>query len=413
MNDVSQHLRKCRACGGRLSLTFCDLGTMAVANAYLSKEADLMAEPVYPLRVKVCEHCKLVQLDTVVDAASIFSEYAYYSSASATWLAHAAQFSQAMTERLLLNQDSLVVEVASNDGYLLRNFVQAGIPCQGIEPAANIAAQAIANGIPTEVVFLNVDTARALVEKRGRHADLVVANNVLAHVPDINGFVAGLATLAGAHGVVSIEAPHLVRLVEGIQFDTIYHEHYAYWSLLAMENVLNRHGLHVFDLEQLPTHGGSLRVLAKADPLVHASEALTAVREMESQLGLQGEAYYQGFDQRVQAVLSHFRTWLGQQRYRGHRMAAYGAAAKGNTFLNAAGVSNATFLAVADKSPGKQGRLLPGSHIPVLTPEAMLTLVPDDILVLPWNIADEIVNELRQSGFKGRIWTATPDMRLH
>ena len=399
----------CRACGGRLGTVFCDLGVQPVANSYVAPERAALPEPRFPLRAVVCDDCRLVQLDTVVDAEGIFADYAYFSSASASWLDHAARFAAGMTARLGLGAASLVVEVASNDGYLLRNFVAAGIPCLGIEPAANVAAVARAAGVPTEVAFLGAATAREIVARRG-HADLVVANNVLAHVPTVGDFVAGLAALAGPRGVVSIEAPHLLRLVDGVQFDTIYHEHYAYWSLLAMERLLTRHGLHVFEVEQLATHGGSLRVLAAAEAR-GTGEGLAAIRAEEAARGVAGDAFYAGFEARVQRTIGDFRAWLWQARVAGRRIGAYGAAAKGNTFLNAAGVTAVDILAVADRSPAKQGRLLPGSHIPVVTPEALLAMPLDDILVLPWNIGTEIAGQLRACGFRGRILTAVPAMR--
>jgi SAM-dependent methyltransferase len=399
----------CRACGAPFGPTLCDLGVMALANAYLPPDADLTLEPRYPLRAVVCSACRMVQLDHVVDAAGIFGEYAYYSSASSSWLAHAQAFCTEISARLSLGPDALVIEVASNDGYLLRNFVAAGIPCLGIEPAANIAAHARAAGVPTETAFLTPDTAAAITARHGL-ADLVIANNVLAHVPDINGFVAGLAALLRPEGVLSIEAPHLANLVEQVQFDTIYHEHYAYWSLLAVERVLAAHGLHVFDLTELPTHGGSLRYLVARQPRA-PSASLQAMRAREAALGLDGDAWYQGFQGHVADVVAGFRDWLGRTKAQGRRIAAYGAAAKGNTFLNAAGLGPDDLLAVADLSPAKQGRRLPGTHIPVVTPQALLDLAPDDILILPWNIAPEIVGNLRSMGYPGTLWTAIPRMR--
>jgi SAM-dependent methyltransferase len=352
----------------------------------------------------------MVQLDHVVDASGIFSNYAYFSSASSSWLAHAKTFCNAMITRLNLGPQSLVIEVASNDGYLLRNFVAEGVPCLGIEPAANVAAMAVAQGVPTEVCFLNTATAADIVLRQGRKADLVVANNVLAHVPDVNGFVAGLAILTAPEGVLSVEAPHLLSLVDGVQFDTIYHEHYAYWSLLALERLFDRHGLHVFDVEPLTTHGGSLRYLASPSQRA-PSPALLALRQTEATRGLDADAFYAGFDAKVQRVLEGFRAWLKGRA--GRRVVAYGAAAKGNTFLNAAGANATDLLAVADLSPAKQGRLLPGSHVPVVSPTALLALEPDDILILPWNIAPEITAQLREAGYHKSLWTAVPEMRKH
>lgn len=402
-------LTHCRACNAPFGPVLCDLGTMAVANSYLPPDADPSAEPEFPLRAVVCSACRMVQLDHVVDATGIFSDYAYFSSASSSWLAHAATFCAAMIRRLDLGPSSMVIEVASNDGYLLRNFVAAGIPCLGVEPAANVAEAARAAHVPTEVAFLNAATA-ADITRRHRPADLVIANNVLAHVPDINGFVAGLALLLAPGGVLSVEAPHLLNLVDQVQFDTIYHEHYAYWSLLAVERLFARHGLHVFDAETLPTHGGSLRIFAAKDPRP-ATPALRALRDLEATRELEGDGFYQGFNARVAEVLDGFRRWLAAQTRAGRKVAAYGAAAKGNTFLNAAKVGARDLMAVADLSPAKQGRRLPGSHLPVVAPRDLLAMQPDDILILPWNIAPEIVLQLREAGFTGGIWTAVPEMR--
>ncbi len=412
MMTGATRVTRCRSCGGAFGPVFCDLGETAVANSYLPPDADPAAEPRYPLCAVVCSQCRMVQLDHSVDATGIFSDYAYFSSASSSWLDHAARYAAAMTDRLGLGAGSLVIEVASNDGYLLKNFVAAGIPCLGIEPAANVAAVAVAAGVPTEVCFLTPDSAARIVAGRGRGADLVAANNVLAHVPDINGFVAGLARLLAPQGVLTVEAPHLLRQVDGVQFDTIYHEHYAYWSLMAIEPLFARHGLTVFDVEHLPTHGGSLRVFAS--PTARApSPALVALRETEAARGLGGDGFYTGFDAHVRHLLAGFRDWLAKARAEGRRIAAYGAAAKGNTFLNAAGVGADDLLAVADLSPAKAGRLLPGSHVPVVSPAALLALAPDDILILPWNIAPEIVGQLRGAGFAGALWTAVPEMRAH
>ena len=402
----------CRACGGRLGLTFCDLGRQPVANSYVPPERAGEPEPSFRLRAVVCESCRLVQLDTVVDERGIFTDYAYFSSMSSTWLDHAARFCAAMTQRLALGAGSFVVEVASNDGYLLRNFVAAGIPCLGIEPALNVAGIARAGGVPTEARFFGRAAARDILGTRGgRPADLVVANNVLAHVPDLDDFIGGLALLAGAVGVVSIEAPHLVAQVDGVQFDTIYHEHYAYWSLLSMEAALARHGLRVFDVERLATHGGSLRVFSAAGARVE-SATLLALRAEETARGLDGDAFYSGFGPRVRGVLDGLRAWLAECATEGRRVCAYGAAAKGNTLLNATGVTAADILAVADRSSAKQGRLLPGSHIPVVSPEAMLALRPDDILILPWNIEAEVAAQLRATGFCGRLAVAVPRLTV-
>jgi len=398
----------CRACGGAISAMFCDLGATPLANDYPPPGSAPL--PRYPLAAVVCGTCRLVQLDHVVEAEAIFTDYAYFSSFSESWLDHAARYAAAMQARLSLGAQSFIVEIASNDGYLLRNFVAAGIPCLGVEPAANVAASAVAAGVPTEVRFFGREAARDIVARRG-HADLVIANNVLAHVPDVVDFAAGLAHLAGPRGVVTIEAPHLLSLVDGVQFDTIYHEHYAYWSLYAVERLLAAQGLRVFDVEKLTTHGGSLRYFASADATRAEAPGLLEVRAEEDARGMAGDAFYQGFNARVAEALAAFKAWLAQCRAAGMRLGAYGAAAKGNTFLNAAGVTAADFIAVADRNPAKQDRLLPGSAIPIVSPEALLAMAPDAILVLPWNLAEEISGQLRAAGFKGQLATALPAPR--
>ena len=401
----------CRFCGGALSIGFCDLGETPLANSYVRPEHAATPDPAFPLTVVVCERCYLVQLDHIADAAGIFTDYAYFSSFSSTWLAHAATFTRDAIARHGLGPRSFVVEIASNDGYLLRNFVAAGIPCLGVEPAANVAAAALAAGVPTEIAFFGRERARAIVAARG-HADLVIANNVLAHVPDLDDFVGGLALLAGPRGVVSIEAPHLLALIEQTQFDTIYHEHYAYWSLHAMRQTLAAHGLAVFALEVLPTHGTSLRVSASAAPQVADPRALAAVAAREAAAGIAGPALYLGFDARVRSLLAGFRAWLDKAQRQGRRVAAYGAAAKGNTFLNAGHVTVDDIAMVADRNPEKQGRLLPGSRIPIVSPAALIAARPDDVVILPWNIAAEVAGELasiRAQG--GLLWTAIPCIR--
>jgi C-methyltransferase C-terminal domain/Putative zinc binding domain/Methyltransferase domain len=404
----------CRFCDGPLSIDFCDLGATPLANSYVERSEAGTPDPRHPLQARVCERCHLVQLAWIADAGAIFSDYAYFSSYSAGWLAHAAAFVQLARQRLQLGPQSLVVEVASNDGYLLKNCLSAGIPCLGVEPAANVAAVAVAAGVPTLVRFFGRALAQEIVAGRGC-ASLAIANNVLAHVPDLNDFVAGLALLVGPQGVVAIEAPHLVRLVESCQFDTIYHEHYAYWSLLAMERVLAAHGLQVFDVERLATHGGSLRVwaCAAASAWYRPTAALQAVRDEEAALGVGTAAYYAGFGPRIATVLADARRFLAQARRDGRRVAAYGAAAKGNTFLNTLGASADDLLFVADRNPAKQGRLLPGSRVPIVAPDAVFEQRPDHLLILPWNLADEVAAEMVGiSAWGGRFVVAIPQLRV-
>ncbi len=379
----------CRFCGAPLTRTFVDLGETPLANAYL--ETSDQPDPRFPLHARVCSACRLVQVDAVATPEHIFGHYAYFSSYSASWVEHARRFCAAMVARFSLSDDSQVVEVASNDGYLLRHFVAVGIPALGIEPAANVAEAARAIGVPTEAIFFGLETAKELRE-RGRAADLLVGNNVLAHVPDINDFVAGLAHLLKAEGVLSVEFPHLLRLMAEVQFDTIYHEHFCYLSLLAVERVFAAHGLRVFDVEELPTHGGSLRVLACRKEASHAEgDGLARVRADEAAAGLDGDAAYEGFEDKVRAVRDSLLAFLAEAKAEGRRVAAYGAAAKGNTLLNYCGVTADDIEFVVDRSPHKQGHLLPGSRIPVHDPSRLAEAKPDYILILPWNLKDEIM----------------------
>jgi hypothetical protein len=415
MTPPSRHIDACRFCGGGLCIPFCDLGKSPLANSYVEPARAADPDPRFPLNAVVCERCFLVQLDEIVNPTGIFVDYAYFSSYSSSWLAHAAAFADAATKRLGLDRNSLVVEIASNDGYLLKNFVAAGIPCLGVEPAVNVAVAAEAVGVCTLVAFFGEKLADEIVAERG-HASLTVANNVLAHVPDINDFVAGLSRLAGPAGVVSIEAPHLMALVEHTQFDTIYHEHYAYWSLHAMSEVLNAHGLSVFDVEVLPTHGISLRVYCAARAPQGragvAGHALAAVRMQEAHARVTHPAFYMDFQKRVGGVIDGFHAYLQQARSAGRRLAAYGAAAKGNTFLNFARVTTADIEVVGDLSAAKQGRLLPGSRIPIVSPQELLRRRPDDVIVLPWNLADEIARDLASvKSWGGRLLVAVPTVR--
>jgi hypothetical protein len=402
---------RCRFCAAPLHLSMLDLGAQPLANAYLpdTREA-VAAERRYPLHAMVCEACWLVQLDHVAPADAIFDHgYAYLSSYSDSWVAHAKAYAEAMTARLGLGARSLVAEVASNDGYLLQHFAAVGIPVLGIEPAGHAAGLAVAKGVPTRVMFFDEDAARGLAAE-GVAADLIAANNVLAHVPDIRGFAAGFPILLKPQGVATFEFPHLMRQIEGLQFDTIYHEHYAYLSLMAVERVFAAAGLRVFDVEELPTHGGSLRVLACRPDAAHPEgPGLAAVRAAEAAAGLATPTPYRAFGERVRAFTGGVRLALLARAAAGARIAAYGAAAKGNTFLNALGLDRGTIRAVADRNPLKQGRLLPGSHIPVVAPEALAGLSPDLVLILPWNLRAEIATALAPLRARGtRLAVADP-----
>jgi len=410
---VSASAGCCRICGTELRRSFVDLGSTPLANSFVTPaQAVIGLDRPWKLHVYVCEVCLLTQLGTVIPAEGIFADYAYLSSYSSSWVAHARRYAEAMIHRFRLHEDSLVIEVASNDGYLLQNFVAAGIPALGIEPAANVAEIAQNRGVPTEVAFFGADTARALAD-RGLRADLLVANNVLAHVPDVVGFIKGVAIVLAQDGVATFEFPHLLRLIEDVQFDTIYHEHYSYFTLLVVERLLRSAGLRAFDVEQLPTHGGSLRVFACHAAAGFAEQlGVATVRKAERQAQLDRPEGYAGFAPRVARVQQEFRAFLAAEHAARRRVAGYGAAAKGSTLLNTCRVTEAEMLFVVDRNPAKQFKLMPGCHIPILPPEEMLREKPETIVILPWNLADEIAAELaplREAGT--RLWVAIPELR--
>lgn len=401
----------CRACGTGLKHTFVDLGLSPLANSYVATEEMRSGERFYPLHAYVCGECFLVQLDEFESPEHIFSDYAYFSSYSTSWLRHAQTYALAMKERFGLASRHKVVEIASNDGYLLQYFVAQGIPVLGVEPAQNVAKVAIERGVPTEATFFGEATARAL-RAGGHAADLMVANNVLAHVPDILDFVAGFRALLKPEGVVTFEFPHLLRMIMEKQFDTIYHEHFSYLSLGVVSRALERSGLRVFDVEELPTHGGSLRVFACHKDASHEWQPnVRRVIEDETAAGLFKLEGYAGFAASVVDIKSQALEFLIATRRERRIVCGYGAAAKGNTFLNYCGIGPEFVRVVADRSPHKQTTLLPGSRIPVVSPEEMLVLRPDYILILPWNLKSEIAEqlaEIRQWG--GRFVTAIPHL---
>lgn len=406
--------RHCRFCDTAVEQPFVDLGSTPLANAYLTEAQLALPEPSYPLRAFVCSHCWLVQADSFVPPEDIFSHYAYFSSYSDSWVEHARQFTIAARARFGLDTGSQVIEVASNDGYLLKHFVAAGVPVLGIEPAANVAEAARQIGVPTEARFFGRETAADLVA-RGLAADLVIGNNVLAHVPDINDFVAGLAMVLKPDGIVSVEFPHLLRLIEGVQFDTVYHEHFYYLSLLAVEAVFAAHGLKVFDVEELATHGGSLRVMAchTASANYPAGTGLAKVRQDEDAAGFGQLQTYAAFQQRVAPIRTALLAFLTEAAGKGEKVVAYGAAAKGNTLLNFCGIGTELIDYVVDRNPAKQGHFLPGSHLPILAPEAIGTTRPDYVLILPWNIRHEVMasmEHIRQWG--GRFVVAVPELTI-
>lgn len=386
---------KCRFCHQELTRTFVDLGKTPLANSYLKAETEIPAEKSYPLHARVCENCFLVQVEDAVPAEEIFSDYAYFSSYSDSWVEHARQYAEKLIDRLALGSSSMVMEVASNDGYLLKHFVAKSIPVLGIEPAANVAKAAEAVGVRTEVAFFGCETARRLVNQ-GLKADLIAANNVMAHVPDINDFIAGFEILLADDGVFTIEFPHLLNLINHVQFDTIYHEHYSYLSLVTVEKILAKHGLKVFDVEELPTHGGSLRVYACHQDCQKflESDVLKAVRGKEETAGMTTASAYSDFTPKVEDVRRALLAFLEGAKKAGKKVAAYGAAAKGNTLLNFCNVGTDYIDFVVDRNPEKQGTLLPGSHIPVFAPAHLSEEKPDYILILPWNLADEISQDM-------------------
>jgi len=403
----------CRACGAPLSRTVADLGLSPLANAYVPADRAGMGEMFHPLHAFVCDACYLVQLEAFETPEAIFSEYAYFSGFSAGWLAHAEAYVAAMQARFGLGATSKVVEVASNDGYLLQYAVARGIPALGVEPAANVAKVAVSRGVPTEVAFFGADTARRLVAQ-GHSADLTAANNVLAHVPDIHDFVEGFRILLKPEGAGTFEFPHLLRMIEERQFDTIYHEHFSYLSLGVVAGILESHGLRVFDVEELPTHGGSLRVFFCHAGAGHPTgPAVERVRGAERAGGLFEAAGYAAFAEDVVAIKCATLTFLADLRLKGAKVCAYGAAAKGNTFLNYCGIGPELVAAVADRSPHKQGTLLPGSRIPVVSPKDLLALRPDYVLILPWNLKDEIAREMAAiRDWGGRFVTAIPHLTV-
>jgi SAM-dependent methyltransferase len=386
---------QCRFCSAELTETFVDLGMSPLSNAFVAAERAMAMEKFYPLHAYCCGQCRLVQLAAFESPEHIFADYLYFSSYSDSWLRHAEEFARRAAERFGLDGAAQVIEIASNDGYLLQYFRQAGIQVLGVEPAANVAAVARAKGIPTDIAFFGRATA-ARLRAAGHAPDLIVANNVLAHVPDLNDFVAGFKMLLAPAGRITIEFPHLQRLIEQNQFDTIYHEHFSYFSLLVAERILAHHGLTVFDVEELPTHGGSLRLYVR-----HAEQdspavagAVAALRQREIAAGLDGPAAYRGFASRVAETRYALLEFLIGAQRAGKRVVAYGAPAKGNTLLNYCGIRGDLIEFTVDRSPHKQGMLLPGTHIPIRHPDDILAAKPDYVLILPWNLSAEITQQM-------------------
>lgn len=405
---------ECRFCGSMLEHTFCDLGVSPLANSFLSREQLNKMEPFYPLHVYVCGECYLVQLQEFESPESIFEEYAYFSSYSESWLQHCKNYAESAVDKLSLNSGSLVVEVASNDGYLLQYFREKGIQVLGVEPARNVAKVAIESGIETIVGFFGESLGSELAAQ-GKQADLVIANNVLAHVPDINSFVKGLKQILKPDGVVTLEFPHLLNLIDYTQFDTIYHEHFSYLSLNSSQKIFEHHGLEVFDVDELPTHGGSLRVYLKHSGNLSPAKSASVVKilEKEKKAGLDTLRPYLGFTEKVNALKNDLLKFLISAKEQKKSIVAYGAAAKGNTLLNYAGVKTDYIDCVVDKNPHKQNKYLPGSRIPIASEDVIKEKKPDYILILPWNLREEIVQQLGYvKAWGGEFVTPIPQVKV-
>ncbi|MEP2829520.1 class I SAM-dependent methyltransferase [Parvibaculum sp.] len=406
---------KCRHCGTPLEQTFVDLGASPPSNAYLTGEALVGPEVWYPLRVLVCTNCWLVQTEDHAGREELFaSDYAYFSSTSSGWLKHSKAYVDEMATRFGLDRDSMVVEVAANDGYLLQYVKEEAIPCYGIEPTASTAAAAREKGIDIIERFFGVELATELAEA-GRQADLTAANNVLAHVPDINDFVSGFKRLLKPEGVSTFEFPHLLNLVRQTQFDTIYHEHYSYLSLAAVARIFAANGLSVFDVEELPTHGGSLRVFAQRSDTGkrERTDRLAKMERIEAEAGIENSAFYNGFQAKAEKVKDDFVAFLIDAKRKGLKVGAYGAAAKGNTLMNFAGIRPDLIPYVVDRAAAKQGKYMPGSRIPIVDEMHLEADRPDLIVILPWNIRDEVMRQLDHArGWGAQFVTAVPELAV-
>ncbi|MEC4819427.1 MAG: class I SAM-dependent methyltransferase [Scytonema sp. PMC 1069.18] len=414
-NETSVNRCTCRFCGTILKHTFLDLGMSPLCESYVTAEQLNQMEPFYPLHVYVCDRCFLVQLQEYVSPQDIFSHYAYFSSYSDSWLQHAKNYTEKVIDRFGLNSSSQVVEVASNDGYLLQYFVSNGIPVLGIEPAANIAEEAITKGIPTVIKFFGQNTAHELAADK-KQADLLVGNNVLAHVPDINDFVAGCKILLKPEGVITMEFPHLMRLIEGNQFDTIYHEHFSYLSFLTVEKVFAAHDLTIFDVEELSTHGGSLRIYAchVENRSKSISQKIKSLRAKEETAGFTDLDSYLSFAEKVKETKFQLLEFLITAKRQGKSIAGYGAPGKGNTLLNYCGIREDFLDYTVDRNPFKQGKFLPGTHIPIFHPDKIQETKPDYLLILPWNLKNEVMSQIsyvREWG--GQFVVPIPEVKVY
>jgi hypothetical protein len=406
---------ECRGCGATLRHTFVDLGMSPLCESFLEAGQLNQMEPFYPLHVWVCDACFLVQLEEYVDPREIFREYAYFSSYSESWLRHARSYTERMASRFGLGPASFVVELASNDGYLLRWFVEMGIPCLGIEPAANVARAAEERGVPTLVRFFGRELAEELAAE-GKRADLVAGNNVLAQVTDLNGFIAGIKTLLAERGVATLDFPHLLRLMEENQFDTIYHEHFSYFSFITAEKIFAAHDMTLFDVEELPTHGGSLRIYARhaENNALPVTVRARALHEREVNAGFTNMEHYSAFGEQVKETKQKILEFLIQAKREGKSVAGYGAPGKGNTLLNYCGIRTDFIDYTVDRNPYKHGKFLPGTHIPIYPPEKIQETKPDYVFILPWNFKDEIMSQMagiREWG--GRFVVPIPEVKVY
>jgi 2-polyprenyl-3-methyl-5-hydroxy-6-metoxy-1,4-benzoquinol methylase len=407
-------MAKCLFCSAPLRHTVVDLGMSPLCETYLTADQLNQMEPFYPLHVWVCERCFLVQVEEYVRPERIFTEYAYFSSYSDSWLAHAAAYVRMISARLGLTQNSQVIELGSNDGYLLQYFVAKGVPVLGIEPARNVAEAAIARGVPTVTKPFSCQTARELVAE-GKQADLLLGANVLAQVPDVNDFVGGMKLLLKPAGTITIEFPHLLRLMEGNQFDTIYHEHFSYFSCMTADRIFAAHGLTIFDVEELPTHGGSLRIYARhaTDSSRPVSERATKLRAREESAGFNRLETYAPFTEQVHETKRQLLEFLIGAKRKGHRIAGYGAPGKGNTLLNYCGIRTDFLEYTVDRNPYKHGKFLPGTHIPIYPPERIRETRPDYVLILPWNLKDEIMQQVAYiRDWSGQFIVPIPELKI-
>ena len=412
MNEIINY--QCRFCDSVLEHIFLDLGKIPSANSFLKKE-DLGKEKMYPLCVYICKKCLLVQIPEIRTPDELFSNYAYFSSFSDSWLNHAKEYVKMMIKRFNLNKTSQVIEIASNDGYLLKNFVEFHIPVLGIEPASNVAKDAIKKGIPTLEKFFNTDTAKELKEKNQK-ADVLLGNNVLAHVPDVNDFIEGMKILLKPNGVITMEFPHILQLLTQNQFDTIYHEHFSYFSFFIIQKIFSSHGLTVFDVEEISTHGGSLRIFVKhSENKTHKiSESVEKLLKKEKEFKLYDYSTYLDFSKKAENIKNKFNSFLEKAHLEGRSVVCYGAPAKGNTLLNYCRISSERIEYTVDLSPHKQGLFLPGTHLPIKSPSIIKETKPDYIIILPWNLKDEIMEQMKDiKKWGGNFVIPIPEVKIY